>query len=63
MERNEGLIDRTARVLLGLFGIYAWYSAGSLIAGIFGVIIATTGMLGFCPLYTLVGFKTCGIKK
>jgi len=33
------------------------------VAGFIGVIPLVTGLVGFCPLYRLVGLNTCPAKK
>ncbi len=59
---NEGTIDRVLRIILG-FGLISAYflypdSAYSWAFWI-GVIPAVTGILGWCPLYSIFGIKTC----
>ena len=68
LQVNEGPIDRIVRVAAGiallavaLLGLVA--SPLSLVAGAVGVILVATGALGFCPLYALVGFSTCPVKR
>jgi hypothetical protein len=61
MKTNEGLADRVIRVIVGLatlsllaFGpVPGW----GLIAFI-GAIPLATGLVGFCPTYTLLGIDT-----
>lgn len=58
-KRNEGNLDRAARVIAGLvllalaatgtLGVWAWI----------GVVPLITGLLGWCPLYTVLGINTC----
>ncbi|MCL2020542.1 MAG: DUF2892 domain-containing protein [Betaproteobacteria bacterium] len=59
MKANIGGIDRILRVVLGLAlvglaatGIVGWW-------GWLGIIPLATGLIRFCPLYTLLGFKAC----
>ena len=60
--QNVGGIDRILRIVLGLgliafallgpesdYRVYAWI----------GVVPLLTGLIGWCPAYTLFGFKTC----
>lgn len=61
---NEGPLDRALRISggvvllwLGLFsGILA--APGTLITGGLGVVLLTTGLLGMCPLYRVLGIRT-----
>jgi O-antigen ligase len=59
MPTNTGTLDRALRVIAGLaltvlaatgtLGLWAWV----------GVVPLATGLLGWCPAYTLFGIKTC----
>ena len=61
MTRNEGTIDRTIRIILGL-GLLSLLALGPVpgwgLAGLLGLVPLATGALGSCPLYTLAGFST-----
>lgn len=59
---NEHPAERAVRVLLGL-GLIALALAGPKTPwGWIGVVPLLTGLLGSCPLYTLLGFSTCPLK-
>jgi len=63
MKANVGGIDRILRIVVGL-GL-----VGAAIAGIatpwtwIGVVPLGTGLIGFCPVYPLIGFSSCGKKE
>ena len=64
--RNEGGLDRAFRIVLGLLLILAGFVAG----GTWGVVLyivalvpLLTGVIGWCPLYSLFHINTCGLKK
>jgi membrane protein implicated in regulation of membrane protease activity len=58
MMANEGMVDRAVRVVLGL-GLLAMVFVGPATwLGWLGVVPLVTGLVGFCPLYRLIGFKT-----
>lgn len=60
---NEGRVDRTLRVLLGLALIaLAIFRPGTTWAWI-GVVPVITGLLGSCPVYTLLGMNTCPTRR
>lgn len=65
LPRNEHDIERVVRVLLGL-GLLALLVVGPVpgwgLAGLIGLVPLATGILGSCPLYTLLGFSTCPVK-
>jgi membrane protein YdbS with pleckstrin-like domain len=65
MIQNVGSIDRALRALLGLvaligaFGL-GWFSGWMVWAtAAVGVIMLVTAAVGTCPLYRLIGVKTC----
>ena len=63
MKTNIGGIDRPLRIVVGL-ALLAWvlFFSGPVWAWI-GVVALATGLIGFCPLYTLIGINTCALKK
>lgn len=63
MKQNEGNWDRIARVAVGLvlIGLAATGQIG--IWGWIGVVPLATGAIGWCPLYTVLGIKTCPMKR
>lgn len=61
--RNEHPIERVVRVALGV-GLLAITQVGPQTPwGWLGVIPIATGLLGTCPLYSLVGINTCPVSK
>ena len=63
MKANAGTIDRALRVIAGL-ALVGLTLAGTIGAwGWIGVVPLLTGILGFCPAYTLLGISTCPMKK
>jgi len=62
MSRNVGTTDRVLRVGLGL-GLLSLVIIGPHTPwGYLGLIPLFTGLFGTCPLYSLLGFNTCGVK-
>ena len=64
--RNEGGLDRTFRIVLGLLLILAGYVAGGtwgVVLYIIALVPLLTGVIGWCPLYSLFHINTCGLKK
>ncbi|MDX1568392.1 MAG: DUF2892 domain-containing protein, partial [Longimicrobiales bacterium] len=65
---NEGNLDRGLRIALGLvlmvlgFGGVVGGGLG-LAIGVIGLIPLTTGLVGWCPLYSILGVDTCGTRK
>jgi hypothetical protein len=63
MLRNEGTIDRALRIILGLILIALVFVGPQTNWGWVGLVPLATGVLGFCPLYRLVGLNTCPIDR
>lgn len=64
---NEGNLDRALRVIVGL-GLLVWFFAdnGSGVwhyAKLIGVVPLVTGLIGSCPLYSILGLSTCPMKQ
>jgi hypothetical protein len=64
MKVNEGITDRVIRTAAG----YLILSAFFLIDGnarwltLLGIVPLLTGLFGYCPLYTVLGIKTCTVE-
>lgn len=61
MECNVGKIDRVIRVILaiGLFSIFFFAEGNLKYLAAIGFIPLVTSALSFCPLYKILGIKTC----
>lgn len=60
---NEHPVERVLRVALGL-GLLALTFLGPRTSwGYLGLVPLATGLWGTCPLYTLLGFSTCPLRK
>jgi Protein of unknown function (DUF2892) len=63
MKSNVGGIDRVLRIVIGLalialavtgtVGAWAWI----------GVVPLATAALGYCPLYSVLGFSSCPVRS
>lgn len=63
MTPNVGGIDRVLRVLVGVV-LIALTLMGTIGAwGWIGLVPIATAALGFCPLYSVLGLRTCPLKK
>lgn len=63
MSKNEGGIDRILRIVAGLALIAAAATGNIGVWGYIGVVPLLTGLMGWCPVYTLLGLNTCSVKK
>ncbi|MBS7670502.1 YgaP family membrane protein [Croceicoccus gelatinilyticus] len=62
MPVNEGKLDRILRVVVGLFVIALVFVGPQTSWGWLGLIPLITGLVGFCPLYRIVGLNTCPMR-
>ncbi|MDE3053734.1 MAG: DUF2892 domain-containing protein [Gemmatimonadota bacterium] len=58
MSRNIGTADRWLRVLLGIALLFAVVTGPQSLWGLIGLIPLTTGIVSFCPLYSVLGWST-----
>lgn len=63
MKSNVGGIDKTLRIAAGLILIVLAATGMVGAWGWIGVVPLATGLLNFCPVYTLMGMNTCPMKK
>ncbi|MGV6862569.1 MAG: YgaP family membrane protein [Putridiphycobacter sp.] len=68
MKKNMGNVDKIIRlvvavILAGLFIMGKIEGVLGYIAVSVAAIFVLTSIIGFCPLYTLFGIKTCPTKK
>jgi hypothetical protein len=60
---NVGGIDRILRIVAGLALIALTLTCAIGAWGWIGLVPLATGALSSCPLYTVLGFNTCAMKK
>lgn len=60
--RNEGTVDRVLRVALGLAVLALVFVGPQTPWAWIGLVPLITGLVGWCPLYALLGINTCGKK-
>ena len=61
--RNEGTIDRTLRVIAGAALVSLVFVGPETPWGWVGLVPLVTGLVGNCPVYSLLGISTCPIKQ
>jgi Protein of unknown function (DUF2892) len=64
---NEGSLDRGLRVVVGL-ALLIWFFVDQgqgfwHYAKLIGIVPLLTGLVGTCPVYSLLGISTCPIRK
>ena len=63
MTINEGTVDRVIRVVAGLVILSLAFVGPKTAWGYLGLIPIATGLVGYCPAYSLFGINTCPAKK
>ena len=63
MSRNEGNIDRALRIIAGLALLALVFVGPQTPWWWIGIVPLVTGLVGFCPLYRLLGINTCSLKS
>jgi hypothetical protein len=60
---NVGQLDRIIRIVVGVV-LIALAATGSIgLWGYIGIIPLLTGLLRWCPLYSLLGIQTCPVHE
>ncbi|MDR2189351.1 MAG: DUF2892 domain-containing protein [Azonexus sp.] len=63
MKSNVGGIDKILRIVVGI-ALIVWVAVmGGPVWAWIGVIPLATGLMGWCPLYRIVGLNTCSLGK
>ncbi|MBI4742566.1 MAG: DUF2892 domain-containing protein [Betaproteobacteria bacterium] len=63
MKFNVGGIDKILRIVAGVVLIALAFFGQIGMWGYIGVVPLATGLIGFCPLYPLLGMNTCPTNK
>jgi hypothetical protein len=60
---NEGTLDRALRVTLGVALLAIVFVGPKTPFGLVGLVPLITGLVGMCPIYSLIGVSTCPVKR
>ncbi len=60
---NVGTLDRMIRIILGIILITLAYTGVIGVWGYIGIIPLATGLLKWCPLYSIIGIQTCPLHE
>lgn len=68
MHKTVGKTDRALRGVVAVGAVVGslvvgFSSGGGIVLLVVAGIMALTGASGYCPIYSLVGINTCGIKR
>ena len=62
MKTNVGGADKILRIVAGI-ALLAWAVFGGPVWAWIGIVRLATGLLGWCPAYTMLGMNTCPLSK
>lgn len=62
MHKNIGTIDRVIRAIVGV-ALIVWALRGGPVWAWIGVIPLLTAAVSVCPLYSLLGIRTCPLAQ
>jgi hypothetical protein len=65
-QNNVGGIDRILRIVVGLAllaGFFLNADASMRWLYLIGIVPLATGLFGTCPIYSILGFSTCPMKR
>jgi hypothetical protein len=63
LRHNEGPVDRGFRIVLGIALLSLTFVGPGSAWGLTGLLPLATGLLGFCPLYRVLGLNTCPANR
>ena len=59
MKVNESGIERVIRIIAGLIILSLVFVGPQSLWGLVGLVPLVTGLIGNCPIYSLLGISTC----
>jgi hypothetical protein len=62
MKSNVGGIDKILRIV-ACIALIAWALMGGPVWAWIGIVPLATGLIGWCPLYPILGLSTCPLNK
>ena len=63
MTANEGTLDRAVRVVIGLALLSLTVVGPRTLWGLVGLVPLATGLLGVCPVFSILGISTCKVTR
>lgn len=61
--RNESTVDRVLRVVAGAALVSLVFIGPETAWGWIGLVPLVTGLIGNCPVYSLLGISTCPVRQ
>lgn len=63
LKNNVGGADKIIRVVVGLVLLSLIFVGPKTLWGLIGLVPLLTGLMGTCPLYSILGMNTCPADK
>jgi uncharacterized membrane protein HdeD (DUF308 family) len=68
MKKNMGSVDKIIRLIIAVVLGFLFYNGTltgtiGIVAVVVAAVFASTSLVSYCPLYTLIGVNTCRVKK
>ena len=63
MPQNEGIVDRVLRIVFGAALLSIVFVGPQTPWGYIGLVPLLTGLFGYCPVYSVLGIRTCKAKS
>jgi hypothetical protein len=65
VNKNVGKLDKVIRIVVGLvlFSLLYFLEKPLGYIGLIGAVPLLTALVGYCPLYKIVGLSTCPLNK
>lgn len=60
---NEGTVDRVIRVVVGVAVLSLVFVGPKSPWAWLGAVPLLTGLIGYCPLYSVLGIRTCPLRQ
>jgi len=61
--KNVGSIDRTLRIVAGIVLLSLVFVGPKSLWGLIGLVPLLTGLVRWCPAYTLLGIRSCSTQS
>jgi hypothetical protein len=64
MNTNVGVADKVVRIVVGvgLLSLILVLEGNVRWLGLIGIVPLATALIGYCPLYSVLGLSTCSMK-
>lgn len=65
MKTNVGSVDKIVRIVvgIGLLSLFFILEGNMRFLGLIGIVPIATALMGWCPLYSVIGVNTCPLTE